>query len=188
MKRIRNKILALVLLLLYAMFISHILLYSEPSCPIPESCGMLPSELQHLSDEAFAETALDTVIFADGIVYIGEHAFWNALHLSNVYIPESTYSIGVDAFPTSAIIHGIRGSFVQDWAEENGYRFVICNIWNTSMILQKIQTEQFLTLLVFLVPADLGKRLGRWRCISSFVRSMRPQDRPELFPINYRFP
>ena len=95
----------------------------------PAAC--FPSNLKIIGDEAFYGTSINTVFFYDNLVYIGEKVFKNANCLTDVFIPEITAHIGQNAFPEKTIIHGVEGSYVQQWAEELAYRFIADDAWNT---------------------------------------------------------
>ena len=148
----------------------------------------LPVSLLVIDDQAFWGTALEIVCFDRQLYHIGEKAFWNIDTLTEAYIAESTEYVGHDAFPRGTVIHGVKGSYAQQWAEENGYRFVRDDIWSSGTFVK----EHLLTLVLLLpfavIPADADRYKKAYSRFGIYVRSMRPQDRPELYPINYRFP
>lgn len=148
----------------------------------------LPSSLIVLGDEAFTNTAIKSLALDESIIYIGRRAFWESSELVNVYVPRSVCYIGNDAFPKETIIHGIGGSFVQKWAGRNGYKF--CNevVWSSSNSSSFNTIVFLLSQTVFIKPdRELIDTLIQKRA-TAFIKSMRPQERPELNPIDYRFP
>ena len=148
----------------------------------------LPSSLKLLGEEAFSGTAVETLVLPDGLTHIGQRAFKDVLALADLYIPKSSSEIGDEAIPTWTVIHGEEGSRAQEWAKEAGIRFVVDDVWHTKATVKKTQIEPFAVLSFVLLPLD-PKLLRRFRrCMAAFLRSMRPQDRAELYVIDYRFP
>ena len=121
---------------------------------------------------------------------IGEKAFDKAWRLTDVYIPGTTHFIADSAFhiSTDLTIHGIDGSYAEDWAYSHEIPFVVDNVWN--VIVQSGRThntrtdpiKRYIATLVLIILYEFF-RLSFYE-----VRSRRPQDRPELNPIDYRFP
>lgn len=148
-----------------------------------------PSSLKIIKEGAFENTNLNTIVFNLGIIHIEDYAFQKTNGLHDVYIPESTEYIGNNVFPNHITIHGIRTSFAEQWAKENGYSFIIDNVWgtNTSTPIVHIVRICFLV-CCFVIPYDKEKLIMIRKRISEVILSMRPQDRSELYPINYRFP
>lgn len=123
----------------------------------------LPASLMIIDEEAFAETGIKAVALGDKVSYIG-----------------------AAAFPRDILIYGEEGSYAQQWAEENGYCFQSENAWN-------IDYTPLLSLLLLVqawlfVPAVDTQHEYRFRRVTAYLRDMRPQERKELYPINYRFP
>lgn len=146
----------------------------------------IPASLTWIEEEAFAGTAFQLVVLDEKLTYIGEKAFGGAQDLQSVYISENTAYIGAEAFPADTMIHGREGSYAQQWAEENGYRFQCDNAWNIDFtpllsLLLLVQTCLF-------APAVDTRHEYRFRRVKAYLRDMRPQKRSELYPINYRFP
>ena len=159
----------------------------ETAC-LGDLVSLFPTSLQTVEDNAFSGTAIQAAAFYDGLVLIGESAFQNTPMLTDIYIPPSTEFIGRNALPDYVLIHGAEESYVQEWALANEVSFTADNIWNTKTACAKVHPEQLFSLLCFVLPYDhtvsykIKKRMG------AYVKSMRPQERPELYPINYRFP
>ena len=86
------------------------------------------------------------------------------------------------------IIYGVKGSYAQDWAEKNGVAFISGYIWSylassrktaNHYVMQAQRLFHVFLALAFVntVPEGQDRK-----------KSRRPQDRPELNPIDYRFP
>ena len=164
--------------------------YADKPQPRYDATFVLPASLKSIEEDAFDGSVAKTVIFPDGFQSIGDNAFRNMSFLSDVYIPGTTLFIAQNAFPNNEgfSIHGIEGSYAQRWAEKHDIPFVVDNVWNAISENRKtLYAKSFAeTLFLFLffpksTVAALG--LGPYE-----KRSRRPQDRPELYPINYRFP
>ena len=156
----------------------------------PQAAFVLPLSLKEIDEESFSGTAVKTVVFPKGFLYIGENAFRGALQLTDVYIPYTTRYIADSAFSetTGFTIHGVKGSYAQKWAQKHRVPFVEDDIWKAIIRDGRILEAE-------------GPPTGRYiagvnpeRIISSHERgedegkSKRPQERPELNPIDYRFP
>ena len=153
-------------------------------------CANFPKSLQIIGEEAFSGTALKIVIFDDELLFIGKLAFDGNYNLSCVYIPESVSYIGDSAIPnnTDLVINGIADSYVQKWAKANRIDFTVNDIWSGTQLSNVIQSNKRLLVYLIICFAALETYLRAfWKIKKRFV-SMRPQDRPELYPINYRFP
>lgn len=155
-----------------------------------KSTYMLPDALFVIGKEAFANTAVETIVFPDSLSIVGERAFAGTLNLKTATIPESVEYIGKHAFYGSPklVIRGAKGSYAEKWAQENNVAFIKVDgtqIW--SKILKKLLGDDSFIIISFccadpcLLLWRQRKKLERWR-------SMRPQDRKELYPINYKFP
>ena len=155
-----------------------------------ESLFILPSSLMIIEDEAFEGVAAQTVVLPNGFLSIGKGAFENAPYLKDIYIPESTQYIDDSAFSINSdlTVHGIDGSYAKDWACKNEIPFVIDDVWSIfvpsgrfSNTLSK-PINRPIAIIVLVILFEL------FRLNYFAVRSRRPQDRPELYPISYRFP
>ena len=150
----------------------------------------LPSSLVIIEDEAFKGTAAETVIFPDGLESIGAEAFANVHTLRDVYIPDTTTYIADTAFTVTPdlTIHGIDNSYAKDWAHEHEIPFVVDDIWTEvvksgwSPAVRVERIRLYIATIVLIILFEFF-RLGYYE-----VRSRRPQDRPDLYPIEYRFP
>lgn len=151
-----------------------------------ELTSILPVSLRYLEPEAFEGTNLHSVIFGSALLHIGDRAFEGNRNLRDVYISGKTESIGYDAFPKGVLIHGLEDSFAHYWALENGFEFRI--VRENSSWASFLNAQFLLSLLCLVIPSDTGLKFLSYQRYGAYLRSMRPQDRPELFPINYKFP
>ena len=155
-----------------------------------ERTFIFPSSIEIIEDEAFEGTAVETVVFHEGLISIGFRAFANVHALKNIYIPVTTTYIADAAFSITSdfTIHGRDNSYAKDWAHIHEIPFVVDNVWNTTAqngISIKTRTDPIHLYIaaIYLVILFQLFRLG-----SCELRSKRPQDCPELYPIDYRFP
>lgn len=151
--------------------------------------AQFPRALQIIEDDAFSATALEKLVFGDELLYIGERAFQNDSDLKEVFIPKSVLFIGEFAFPenTDLVIYGIRGSYAQKWAEDNYFVFKENDIWTAVQLKKTVSLKLILLLwIICFVNEETLLRLSEYT--RKYIKSMRPQDRSELYPINYRFP
>ena len=147
-----------------------------------------PASLRHIGDGAFLNTGIGSVSFNEGLVSIGADAFKNADRMQDVYIPDSTVYIAKDAFPKTTVLHGGINSYARSWAEANGYRFTASFLDALKKLSDNLNLKPLLILLcLFVLRADKRVLLME-KHVWHAVKSRRIQDRPELYPINYRFP
>lgn len=154
------------------------------------SLFIMPASLETVEDEAFKGTAVETIVFRDELISIGDYAFENASNLTDVYIPSTVKFIGKNAFTSnkSLTIHGIIGSLAERWANEHEIPFMPSNIWSvldeskTSVDADNLSADRYHKLVE---PPKINHLHGR---TEDEGKSMRPQERPELNPIDYRFP
>lgn len=151
--------------------------------------AQFPKKLQIIGDDAFSATALEKLAFGDELLYIGERAFQNDSDLTEVFIPKSVLYIGELAFPENAdlVIYGIQDSYAQKWAAENHFAFKENDIW-TGVQLKKPVSLKLILLLWIICFVNEETLLRILEYTRKYIKSMRPQDRSELYPINYRFP
>ena len=180
----------------FAILVLFIVCFSLASAQADErlkpvkSVFRLPTALQEVEEEAFSGTPVRTVIFPEGFLSVGDRAFQGALRLRDIYIPATTEFISDSAFPVrpGLVIHGVKGSYAEDWAEAHRIPFVAEN-------MGKLILDNGRTVSVHGVEFDLFHRtvdsdeadltVSRSKDVNE---SKRPQDRPELNPIDYRFP
>lgn len=150
----------------------------------------LPASLKEIGEESFENTAVEIIIIPDGARIIDERAFADNESLKFAYIPESVASICESAFDNNTYLTIIaeKGSYAQTWAENHNIAFTDINTlpaWITKLgrrLSEKLPCLPFIFSLCPCFIPEFVKRKKVWR------KSMRPQDRPELYPINYRFP
>ena len=152
---------------------------------------VFPAHLTVIGDEAFAGTSVRVVLLKEGLIRIGSKAFDNAERLTDVYIPADTVHIDAGAFGTSSrvVIHGVAGSYAEDWAHKNDLPFVPDYDWRHILFGRpNLHSEKRHT------PRSNAETIDTHFIISPFTQqiieflSERPHDRPELHPIDYRFP
>lgn len=175
-----------------------ILLILIPSSPLfienedsaSEVAFTLPGLLETIEDEAFEGIAAESITFSNSLLSIGERAFANNRYLKIVSIPESVKYIGDHAFDGSKdlVIYGLVKSYVAEWAREHDISFASSeNVPDYSKERSKIRIAEICILLSFICcDSEMIQRLRKHA--KNAGRSMRPQDRPELNPIDYRFP
>lgn len=178
--------------LLLSVFLFASLLFPHPAVARAsadqEAAAELPLALLEIGEEAFAGTALAQVSFQEHLLSVGDRAFAENPRLTDVYIPSSVQFIGESAFPADVLLHGEENSYVMTWAEENGYQFVVDEGSRVKALPDGFHVEQLLILICIALLLDEKKVISVCRRITMFVESKRPQDRIELYPINYRFP
>lgn len=155
-----------------------------------KSVFIMPASLETVEDEAFEGTAVKTIVFRDGLISIGDYAFENASNLTDVYIPSTIEYIGKNAFFSNKrlTIHGVIGSLAEKWAKEHEIPFMPSNIWNVldeSKIAGKAGVISAGRYHQLVESSKINHLHGR---TEDEGNSLRPQDRPELNPIDYRFP
>ena len=186
----KKSIILMLTLLMALLLFSSTTAYADKLEMKSQATYVLPLSLKEIEEEAFSGTAVETVVFPEGFLQIGEKVFENAWHLADVYLPETTEYIADSAFfiTPNLTIHGIDGSYTMDWAYHHKIPFVVHNVWNAIIQSGRTNNSQtdainwaFLTIVLLLL-------FEFFRYSYCEVRSRRPQDRPELNPIDYRFP
>ena len=85
----------------------------------------LSKNLAHIGEQAFIGCKkLESVQIPDGVISIDDYAFWKCSGLKEIELPSSLTSIGEDVFYGCDSLTRIlvtRGSYAEQWAEENGY-------------------------------------------------------------------
>ena len=152
---------------------------------------IFPSALERIDEEAFVGTAARVLIFDERFKQIGEKAFAETL-LTDAFVPSATEHIADYAFGAAErlIVHGVPGSYAEDWARENDIPFrpdydrrAIYYGSNSSETGRRPDSRENAET----VDDETGypRPFGR---LDTYIQSERPQDRPELNPIDYRFP
>ena len=160
---------------------------SESSAP---ATFVLPSSLVSIDEEAFAGTAAESVELPDSLTTVGERAFADMPRLRTMSVPASVTFIGEQAFAgvTGLTILAPEGSYAERWAEAHSIACTQCEtaVSRLQQLGKLLQTDFFLLLSFHCVCPGLS--LARRRKLAEAWKSLRPQDRPELNPIDYRFP
>ena len=87
---------------------------------------VLPSTITKLGENAFNSTAISTIIIPEDCKEIGPDCFTSCKQLVDIYIPAYVCDIKTDAFYTfnkDTVIHTVRGSSAEAYAEENSVTF-----------------------------------------------------------------
>ena len=84
---------------------------------------------------------LEEIVIPYYVTSIGNNAFNSSPKLAKVTMPRGLSSIGTGAFsyPATTVIYGVPDTYAQTWAEENGYKFVGCEITATNAVLEKTE-------------------------------------------------
>lgn len=151
-----------------------------------ESVSTFPLSLKEIGTEAFSGTLLTTLVFNAGLEIIEPYAFNNIATLESVYFPESLKRIDEHAFPARVAVFCVKGSYAEQWAKVNDYSFSVVDIWNTKMI--RVVILRLLLSCFIIIEISVEKTENKLKRMQKLLISMRPQDRIELYPIDYRFP
>ena len=127
----KNRTLLAILLVITIMFAPLFPASAEESVADLDSVFVFPCSLQWIEDEAFEGTAVGTIVAQEGLLYIGENAFANNHCLTDVCIPQTTEYIADAAFSNDGgyTLHGVAGSYAEDWAKENRIPFDPDKVW-----------------------------------------------------------
>lgn len=176
----------LFILFLIALFSTHSFHYDSGLDTV--KVFSFPDSLLVIEEEAFTGTAANIIILPEGFQLICENAFSNVSALKDIYIPDSTTFIADNALPLNSAltIHGVGGSFAEQWADQHEVAFNRTNI-KTSLAGDEKDADHGKAENVFHVFASESPGSGTRHPQAEF-RSRRPQDRHELNPIDYKFP
>lgn len=156
-----------------------------------EKSFSLPASLKEIGESAFEGTAVETVIIQTSTHTIGDRAFAEIRTLKAVYIPDSVSYIGTHAFEGNFNfeLKGEEGSYAAEWARLHQVAFTQLKDSVTGLVLKLLKLLRGSILFSIGLPC-MKRRLLLWQRKRTEIweKSMRPQDRPELYPINYRFP
>lgn len=152
--------------------------------------AVFPTSLTLIENEAFEGTVFSTLVFQNGLISISEHAFSNTNQLKDAYIPSSAEYISDSAFYNSTIgtVFGINGTYAQGWAKRHGLKFAHRDYWAVSPRAMRFGAAVVFALSGFVCPLPGGDARKIRQYVKRIIVSMRPQDRPELNPIDYKFP
>lgn len=186
-----NRIMAVTLMIVFLFSAVSSLSLADLQQPVKtrQNTFLFPKSLVSVEEEAFVGTIPQTVVFHSGLKSIAPGAFASKT-LTDAYIPLTADSIADSAFPLipEFTIHGINGSYAQRWADKRQIAFSAD--YSTAFapragkrILQAgLKEESFYQA----VDPDEDKSVSGET--EGREISMRPQDRPELYPIDERFP
>lgn len=151
---------------------------------------VLPAGLVEIEEEAFSGTAVQNVVLPDGLQSVGDNAFENTEELKDVYVPSSVETLSDSAFPENGqlVIHGTEGSAAQKWAEKHRVAFAPRTAWRTTAQDEKPKDSPDTGIGLLQKGDGLPGPMNRFSRARADGKSMRPQDRAELNPIDYKFP
>lgn len=176
-------------MLAFLLCFANIFSYISSSVDEKESMFILPSSLQIIGESAFEGTAVKIVVLSDSVTTIEKRAFADTFQLETVRLPSSVKYIDECAFESASepVIQGKADSYAAQWAQAHGYAFSAQS--DTAALIERIGKlilgEFFVSSFFGFCPPSM--MIQRKRMVE-MIRSMRPQDRPELYPIDYRFP
>ena len=188
MKRIEA--LLQVIVIICFVIISFNSAWAEETDDIQKTAFVLPAQLEKIEEEAFYGTAVKTVIFPTRLLRVEDGAFDNSLYLTDIFATTTIEYIGDNAFPHNLKykIHGDDGSYVENWARDHQVQFV-----QNINLMGRTDTEKELSTFSSTISQynhyrGSEKEIRLHERNNGEEKSMRPQDRPELYPIDYRFP
>ena len=159
---------------------------------LPEGAALfvLPASLEEIGASAFESTGAEKIIIPDSTDIIGDSAFAHNINLRFVLIPKSVTYIGDQAFEgiSCLTIQGEENSYAIKWARDHNVNYIQTESALVHIMRLGKQLNVLFSVLYALADICLASRLWKRRIVVDVWRSMRPQDRPELYPINYRFP
>ena len=180
---------ALCILILSAIPTSFQQLPGEQSLSNLRSVFILSSSLREIGKEAFADTSVEIVIIPPTKITIGERAFADNQKLRIISIPKFVAFIDDTAFENvpALTINTPKNSYAATWAQRHDIA-----VTSEPILLSKeknrgeVSKSEVIFLLCFI---SVLAAQGLWRKRNTIrVICMRPQDRIELYPINYKFP
>ena len=85
----------------------------------------LPASLQTIEPEAFAGALITSVLIPEGCLSVQAGAFADCRELREAHVPYSVTEIAPDAFDgcENVCLFGVKGSYVETYAKENGVNF-----------------------------------------------------------------
>ena len=184
-----KKIISVITILFLAHQVAYYAFLLPQTKTSPEN--ILPAHLKIIDAEAFSGTALDEIVLPTGLVEIGGEAFAGSDTLKSIFIPETVSSIDDTAFQNTGLraIYGKKGSHADQWAGDHGIPFSCCDIL-FFLNRNHVHPNAFASVLqCFWIAPAAGYGITHLLFIfRHFRRSMRPQDRAELYTLSYWFP
>ena len=89
--------------------------------------GLIAVELhaETIGDDAFEDcTNLVSVSISDEVKTIGDDVFFGCASLKTIYVPSAVKEIGRTIVPKQTVLYGENGSYIQQWAADNGRVFI----------------------------------------------------------------
>ena len=91
--------------------------------------AIVPDRATSIANGAFFGCiSLVSIVIPKSVTSIGTIAFLGCINLTSITIPSSVTAIGEGTFLNcNALteIKGVKGSFAETWAKENGYTFIV---------------------------------------------------------------
>ena len=180
----------LMVLIIIVLLLPSNFAYADQSTDSSRAIFVLPSSLLVVGEEAFSNTLAETAFFPEGFQQIQDKAFAGAQRLKDVYIPKSTQYIADSALPlTHAIrIHGVNNSFAKRWSAKHHIPFSADYIWRSLLHNEEILNTLRLPNDSYVHTINPREVITVHNRRQYEDKSRRPQDRPELNPIDYKFP
>lgn len=190
-KRVRKNVAVLLLAVIVLTFIPLGLASAKEENTVPVAVYHFPASLKEIGDEAFAQTGVKTVVFREGLAHVGKKVFADTRFLTDIFIPASMRSLEDSSFPKDMglTIHRLKKSYVADWVRDRQVPFAQPNTENSTLNSKNTlynEERAFINRHVRLIVSDNQIKLHERDADEG--KSMRPQERPELNPIDYRFP
>ena len=155
-----------------------------------EAVFRFPASLKTVGDNAFSGTVIEKAVFQSELETVGSSAFANTRNLTDVYLPSSVEYIAENAFERSdaLTIHGAEGSYAQQWAQAHGIAFEAEEIRDAVPNFARARRDiwKLVNLLRIILFAALLISLTVY--FTDERRLLRPRLRPEMHPLDYRFP
>lgn len=190
-KRVRKNVAVLLLAVIVLTFIPIGLTSSQKENTEPAAVYHFPASLREIGDEAFSQTGVKAVILREGLAHVGEKVFAGSRFLTDIFIPASMGHLEDSSFPQDMglTIHRLKESYVADWVRERQIPFAQSNTEYSTLISRNTlynEERAFVDRHARLIVSDNQIKLHERDADEG--KSMRPQERPELNPIDYRFP
>lgn len=188
MKKRLSVILSIAFMLLILSFLFAV--YADDVGSGEDMVFVFPESIVEIEEGAFEGTSVKKIVFPNGLLSIGDNAFKDTVSLTDVYIPDTTEYISDSAFLNAdgLVIYGIKGSYAEAWAQKSHIPFEVCDIWN--VIIENRQSNDFQreSVATYIKTENPDISIAKHERDKAEKESGRPQDRPELNPIDYRFP
>ena len=88
---------------------------------------VIPNTVKTIADYAFCnQDSMESIVIPDSVVAIDRGVFYSCNNLKSVTIPVSVTQIGKNSFEDcgNVTIYGYKGSYAEQYANENGIPFV----------------------------------------------------------------